>query len=80
MTSLSLAPPSIRRHDLWVVSSHSSLKIGIAPSASAARGGHWLFICRSLWHGPDRDGKFEIDILTADPSQVRERHSSPNNP
>lgn len=27
----------------------------------------WAAICRSLWHGPDKDGKFEIAWLTAPP-------------
>ncbi|GLC60082.1 hypothetical protein PLESTB_001571200 [Pleodorina starrii] len=60
-----------RRHDLWIVSSHPLLQgSGLGPATAAAGGGAsggWRVICRSLWHGPDRDGKFEVEMLTAPP-------------
>ena len=38
---------------------------GDGARAGAGRG--WWAVCRSVWHGPDRDGKFEVEMLTAPP-------------
>ncbi|GAX81726.1 hypothetical protein CEUSTIGMA_g9154.t1 [Chlamydomonas eustigma] len=70
---------TFRKHDIWVVSSSSDLHqaatmSAIAPSSDertvrCKRIGHktWIAICRSLWHGPDRDGKFEVEFLSPAP-------------
>ena len=49
-----LLTPYCRRHDMWVISSSPTL----SPSAPSG----WLALARSLWHGPDRDGKYRIHI------------------
>lgn len=30
----------------------------------------WVAIARSLWHGPNQDGKFEIELLTPRPPNL----------
>ncbi|KAG2430776.1 hypothetical protein HYH02_013615 [Chlamydomonas schloesseri] len=64
-----------RRHDLWVISSDPLLQGGglinsgggSSGGAPGTRPGGWRAVCRSVWHGPDRDGKFEVEMLTAPP-------------
>eukprot|EP00198_Chlamydomonas_reinhardtii_P000886 XP_001690221.1 RNA helicase [Chlamydomonas reinhardtii] len=60
-----------RRHDLWVISSNPLLQGGVMGAAGdgarAGAGRGWWAVCRSVWHGPDRDGKFEVEMLTAPP-------------
>ncbi|GLI60456.1 hypothetical protein VaNZ11_002613, partial [Volvox africanus] len=65
---------NFRRHDLWIISSNPLLQGSGMGSGGPGPGepgrpaaGGWRAICRSLWHGPDRDGKFEVEMLTASP-------------
>lgn len=47
-----------RLGDLWLVSSHPHL---------APCNGSWLGLVRSRWHGPNQEGKFEVDWVTPPP-------------
>lgn len=61
-----------RRYDLWLVSSDPLvLPAGGGGQQPGPRSGSWLALCRSLWHGPDRDGKFQVEMLTAAPPAAR---------
>jgi hypothetical protein len=47
-----------RKGDVWVVSNHPLLQAGFSPGQAGDRTrAPWAAIARSLWHGPNQDGK-----------------------
>ena len=48
--------------DLWLISSH--------PYLMKQGPGSWVGLVRSRWHGPNQDGKFEVDFVTPPPSTL----------
>ncbi|KAL4457552.1 hypothetical protein ABPG75_012417 [Micractinium tetrahymenae] len=57
-----------RKDDLWVLSSTPDFRSGFAAGQLGDRShAPWLAVARSLWHGPNQDGKFEIEFLSARP-------------
>lgn len=68
--SISLAIPGLRQRikgsrmgDLWLVSSHPFLTKQESSSS-------WSALVRSKWHGPNNDGKFEVEFVTCPPSRL----------
>ncbi|KAG2493974.1 hypothetical protein HYH03_007901 [Edaphochlamys debaryana] len=64
------------KYDLWIISSDPLLRGSGLQGPSAAAGGPrggggggpgWRLAARSLWHGPDHEGRFEIELLTCPP-------------
>lgn len=47
-----------RKDDLWVVSNTPQFQSGYPPGQVGDRArAPWVAIARSLWHGPNQDGK-----------------------
>lgn len=56
--SASCAVLPCRKDDLWVLSSTPDFRSGFAPGQPGDRSrAPWLAVARSLWHGPNQDGK-----------------------
>ena len=81
---LQLTDPGERRKgsayakgDLWVLSTspylQPSLVLGEVGDRSRAP---WVVVARSLWHGPDNQGKLEVQLVTPKPKHgVKDRQS-----
>lgn len=52
-----------RKGDVWVVSNHPLLHNPSTSGVGDRTRQPWVALCRSEWHGPDRDGKFQVDFL-----------------
>lgn len=61
---------TFRRHDLWVLGSESTLSLPPPAAVFDRLRRPWLAVVRSLWHGPDRDGKMEVEFLTPPPPSL----------
>lgn len=56
--TLCLWPLLNRKDDLWVISSTPDFRSGFAPGQVGDRSrAPWCAVVRSLWHGPNQDGK-----------------------
>jgi hypothetical protein len=57
--------------DLWIVSNDPLMRSGFAPGQVGDRNrAPWVAVARSLWFGPNQDGKFEIEFLSSKPSTL----------
>ena len=56
------------RKDLWILSSHPFFQ-STAEVRDRCRS-PWVAVAYSLWHGPNQDGKFEIEWLSPKPSHL----------
>lgn len=76
MTFLTLQGPlnrkQFRKHDLWIVSNHPCLQNPPPGAVGDKLAQPWVHVCRSLWHGPDRDGRFEVEFLGAGPPRGKQ--------
>ena len=46
------------KNDVWVISSHPLMKSGFVPGSVGDRSkAPWTAVVRSVWHGPNQDGK-----------------------
>ena len=52
--------------DVWIIASHPFMQRTLPKDS----GQHWVAIVQSLWHGPNQDGKFEIEWLSPKPSNL----------
>lgn len=47
-----------RKGDLWIVSNNPTFQAGLGPGQPGDRSrAPWAAVARSLWHGPNQDGK-----------------------
>lgn len=47
-----------RKGDLWIVSNHPQFAAGLGAGQPGDRSrAPWVAVARSLWHGPNQDGK-----------------------
>jgi len=54
--------------DLWIVSNDPLMRSGFDPGQVGDRNrAPWVAVARSLWFGPNQDGKFEIEFLSSRP-------------
>jgi hypothetical protein len=60
-------PLACRKGDIWILSNHPLLHSPGGGGAGDRLRQPWSVLCRSEWHGPDRDGKFAIEFLGAAP-------------
>jgi hypothetical protein len=50
------------KSDVWLLSNDPRFGEGKIPKATS-----WTCVVRSLWHGPNKDGKFEVEFVSAMP-------------
>eukprot|EP00798_Chlamydomonas_sp_ICE-L_P006724 gene6724-3395_t len=54
---------NFRQGDMWIIGSHPMLLgtgCGNIQTGEQRRSMHWVAMCSSLWHGPNKEGKFEV--------------------
>ncbi|KAG7669212.1 hypothetical protein Ndes2526B_g05511 [Nannochloris sp. 'desiccata'] len=57
--------------DLWIVSNDPFMRSGFDPGRVGDKNrAPWVGVARSLWFGPNQDGKFEIEFLSCRPSTL----------
>jgi AAA domain/Protein of unknown function (DUF2439) len=57
--------------DLWIVSNDPLMRSGFDPGQVGDRNrAPWVTVARSLWFGPNQDGKFEIEFLSSRPTTL----------
>ncbi|KAK9844143.1 hypothetical protein WJX81_005799 [Elliptochloris bilobata] len=65
------AKPDFRKDDLWVLGSGPELEAPTAGGVGDRLVAPWVAIARSAWHGPNREGRFEIEFLAGRPAGLR---------
>eukprot|EP00887_Chlorella_sp_A99_P002672 scaffold6.g2672.t1 len=56
------------KDDLWVISNTPEFRSGFVPGQLGDRNhAPWVAVVRSLWFGPNQDGKFEVEFITPAP-------------
>lgn len=53
------------KSDLWIVSNDPTFGFGRAKRATT-----WTCVLKSIWHGPNKDGKFEVAFVSKKPAYV----------
>jgi hypothetical protein len=57
--------------DLWVLSNDPLMRSGFDPGQVGDRTKTpWVAVARSLWFGPNQDGKFEIEFMSSRPATL----------
>lgn len=49
---------SYQKDDLWVLSNQPSFGLEVIGSSGAKLQQGWLIVAHSIWHGPNREGRF----------------------
>jgi hypothetical protein len=53
------------KSDIWVLSNDSTFGYGTIKNATT-----WTCVVKSLWHGPNKDGKFEVAFVSKKPAYI----------
>ncbi|KAK9809918.1 hypothetical protein WJX72_001732 [[Myrmecia] bisecta] len=58
------------KDDLWVLSSGPTFDTPLATRVRITER-QWVAVARSLWHGPNQEGRMEIEFLSGQPSDLK---------
>eukprot|EP00803_Ostreobium_quekettii_P004976 evm.model.scf_25EXC.8 EVM.evm.TU.scf_25EXC.8 scf_25EXC:161927-169262(+) len=60
-----------RKSDMWVISPDPHFEACPEQAASAGPSTPWVAICRSLWHGPNKEGKMQVEFMSRRPTDLK---------
>ena len=55
------------KSDVWLLSNEPGFGGGSVHKTSSSSSSTWTCVVRSLWHGPNKDGKFEVEFVSKKP-------------
>ncbi|BDA40874.1 Protein ZGRF1 [Coccomyxa sp. Obi] len=62
-----------RKDDLWVLSTVPELSVPTQSGPGDRLARPFVLMARSCWHGPNNEGRFEVELLCAAPANLRRK-------